>query len=84
MKTPIKSKKECLLNNGVMAFDLGKVNKKVLKSMDDYAESYHAKFEGMGSLIEKIKEKRKPNADGYFNGYNHAIEDIINIIKSIK
>lgn len=34
-----KSKLECLLNNGVMAFDLGKSEKSVLKAMDDYAES---------------------------------------------
>jgi hypothetical protein len=34
-----KSKLECLLNNGVMAHDLGKSEKSVLKEMDDYAES---------------------------------------------
>ena len=33
-----KTKEECLLMNGVMAYDLGKVEKQVMKAMDDYAD----------------------------------------------
>lgn len=33
-----KSKEEYLLTNGVMAYDLGKVEKQVMKAMDDYLD----------------------------------------------
>lgn len=32
-----KTKEECLLMNGIMRFDLGKNNDKIMKSMDDFS-----------------------------------------------
>jgi len=97
-KTPEESKEECLLNNGIMAFDLGKWNEKVLESMDEYAESYHAQFEGecdFTKLVGKIEthiETTKEcmdnfNTPDYVNELlkqdNQLFLEIINKIKRV-
>lgn len=33
-----KTKEECLLMNGIMSFDLGKNEARIMKAMDDWAE----------------------------------------------
>lgn len=49
----MKTKEECLLNNRVMAFDLGKVGDNVLKAMDEYAQQFQPKSP---ELYDKIEE----------------------------
>lgn len=58
MKTiQIKTKEECLLMNGVMAYDLGKVEKQVMMAMDEYASQFHQSGEvELPSQLE-IEEK---------------------------
>lgn len=49
-----KTKEECLLNNGVMAFDLGKVEKPVMKAMDEYLDENKPKWIPVSEQLPEV------------------------------
>lgn len=53
-----KTKEECLLMNGIMSYDLGKNEARIMKAMDDWAEDVVKNLSSNPVLADRL-----PNAE---------------------